>query len=494
MLEVEEERALSVVVVGASGDLSVRKIYPALFSLYRRGLLPARTRIVGFARSAMDDAAFRERIAAGLKCGSVDARQCSLEQQRFIGRCTYVQGQYGDVSSMQGLGTHLDAEEGGEEANRLFYLAIPPSVFLPTVQALGGAGLVADANVGPWTRVVVEKPFGFDRESSDVLTAGIAAVFDESQTFRIDHYLGKDVVQNLMVLRFANTIFEPIWSRKTISHVHVVWKENLDLKGRAGYFDSVGIIRDVVQNHLTQIVALLAMERPEGIDSHSIRNAKVDVLRRIRPLTEDDVVCGQYTAGMVRGRAVEGYLEDDAVPADSCTATYAAAVLTVDGDRWRGVPFLVSAGKGLDASKTEIQIHFKSPEPAIYGEHAVDEPNDLVIRVQPEPSITLKVCNKVPGMGLSLDTQELDLSYWHAYGNATPEAYESLLLDVVRGERSLFIRGDELEAAWDIYTPLLHKLDERRVKPIPYAFGATGPEAVDALALRNGIRDARHED
>lgn len=489
----EHEAPLSIVILGASGDLALRKIYPALFSLMRRGVLPPRTRIVGMARSAFDDSRFRGRIAGGLKCGNVDVKQCSREQQGFIARCTYFRGQYGDADSMKKLGGYLQELESGEAANRLFYLAVPPNVFLPTVRALGAAELVSAPDQQPWTRVVVEKPFGRDRASSDALSKGISEVFDESQTFRIDHYLGKDVVQDLMVLRFANTIFEPIWNRKTISHVHVIWKEDLDLKGRAGYFDEFGIIRDVVQNHLTQIVALLAMERPERIDSHRVRNAKVALLRDVLPLEWDDVVIGQYTAGMVKGHAVDGYRADEEVPDDSVTPTYVAAVLRIDNDRWRGVPFLVSAGKGLDASKTEIQIHYRAPEP-LYGDQGVRQPNALVIRVQPEPGITLKVCNKVPGMGMFLDTQTLDLSYWHAYGSEVPEAYESLMIDVLRGERSLFIRSDELEAAWDIYTPLLHKLDEERVKPLSYSFGATGPEAVDALALRNGIFDARQED
>ncbi len=489
---IEEDIPLRIVVIGATGDLAQRKIFPALFGLFRRHMLPPDTRIVGLARSGWDSDKLRDSVTKGLSCYAVSRAHCSSEQKRFLALCSYVRlGQGDDEPVMSGLLRHLKGIESGSEANYLFYLAVPPSSFKPMIQAIEAADLVREPETSPWTRVVIEKPFGRDRSSSDELSEDVSAIFDESQIFRIDHYLGKDVVQDLMVLRFANTIFEPIWNRNTIAHVHVIWKENFDLKGRAGYFDGVGIIRDVMQNHLTQIVALLSMERPDAIDSHAIRNAKVNLLRDVAPISDEDIVCGQYQSGMVLGEAIDGYLDDDDVPESSCTPTYAAAVLHINNERWRGVPFLISAGKGLDAAKTEIQIHFRSPEPNIYGEDAVSDPNDLVIRIQPEPAIRLKVCNKVPGMGMFLDTQQLDLNYWRAYGREVPDAYEGLIVDVIKGDRSLFIRSDELAASWDIFTPLLHRLDEAQIKPLPYAFGATGPAEVDALALRYDIRDAR---
>lgn len=484
--------SLSIVIVGASGDLSRRKVFPALFALYARGLIPKSLRMYGFARSEMDDEAFREALGSHLKCEEIEAGACGLERHAFLSRCHYLSGQYGDANAFRALDRKMRELEGGRTSNRLFYFAIPPGVFLETSRALGAAGLVRSAEDEPWARVVIEKPFGRDRASSDHLTKELSAVFVEDQIFRIDHYLGKEVIQNLLVLRFANTIFEPIWNRKYIRHVHILWKENLDLSGRAGYFDDFGIIRDVMQNHLTQMAALVGMEEPWHQGSRYVRDEKVRFMRQIPPIELSDLVVGQYHRTQTPDGVVAGYREDDAVPDDSITPTFAAAVLRVQSPRWRGVPFLMSAGKGLDASMTEIQIHFRGVENELFGCGLQAPPaNELVIRVQPDEDIYFKICNKVPGVGMKLDTPKLDLRYRTTYAHRIADAYESLLMDVLRGERSLFIRGDELEAAWDLFTPALHALEERRIEPEPYDFGSTGPAAFDQLAAKYDVEDAR---
>lgn len=481
---------VAFVVVGASGDLARRKILPALFALYARGFLPKDCLFVGYARTDMDDVAFRAFLAEKLQCEELDGAACGLAVGEFLKRCHYVRGRYDQADDMRALDVRLRALEAGRRFNRIFYLAIPPTVFLPTCESLGAAGMAGQADEEPWTRVVMEKPFGRDRASSDELVGGAARVFGESQTYRIDHYLGKEVIQNLMALRFANAIFEPVWNRQHVEHVHILWKEDLDLAGRAGYFDSFGIVRDVMQNHLTQILALIAMECPYELTPHSVRDEKVRVLQQVVPVTPEDVVLGQYSrAALPDGRTVPGYLEDPEVPPESRTATYAAAVLHVHSPRWRGVPFLMSAGKGLDARMTEIRVHFKTPDHGLFDASGARS-NAFVVRVQPDEAIYLELCNKVPGSGMRLDAARLDLRYRKAFPGRIADAYENLLLDVVRGDRSLFIRADELQAAWDIFTPVLHAADAGRVAVDPYAFGSTGPDAVRRLAKRYGFDDA----
>lgn len=494
-----ESSGVTFVIVGASGDLASRKLFPALFALHARGLLPSDVRFVGFARTPMSDDDFRRRIADNLKCEELTAEACEAGRKDFLGRCFYRHGDYGDPGAFRGLQRDMEAFGNGD-VNRVFYLAIPPSIFSLTARSLGESGMVRCGSCQPWSRVVIEKPFGRDRASSDRLTADIRGVFTEEQTFRIDHYLGKEVIQDLMVLRFANTIFEPVWNRHYVSHVHIAWSEDLALTGRAGYFDGFGIIRDVMQNHLTQMLALMAMECPWRMDAKCVRDEKVRLLRQVPPLRLENLVVGQYTAGRHGGRDVTGYRQEEGVPAGSRTPTYAAAVFEVKSPRWRGVPFLVSAGKGLDCQRTEIRIQFKSPEHDLFRDLLASagasgtplRDNELVIRVQPEEQIFERIVNKVPGMGVTLDSARLDLRYREVYtGTRIGDAYESLLLDVVRGDRSLFIRDDELEAAWDIFTPALQELETAGVVPEPYAFGSLGPAAVDDLAARFGIEDAR---
>ncbi|MBI2431420.1 MAG: glucose-6-phosphate dehydrogenase [Candidatus Hydrogenedentes bacterium] len=488
-LDLDRSQPLSAVVVGASGDLSMRKIFPALFALYCQDLLPREFHVVGFSRSQMGNDAFRGRIMEHLTCRYVPGEKCGELMDAFLARCTYVSGNYNSVDSFRQLHTELQHLDPQGRENRIFYMAIPPFLFLDVAHALADAGLVHRDGHGGWGRVVIEKPFGSDLASSNQLTESMAKVFTEDQTYRIDHYLGKEVIQNLMVLRFANLIFDPIWDRNCIHDVRISWMENLSLEGRAGYFDEYGIVRDVMQNHLLQMLALVAMEPPVALNSHYVRDEKVKALRCVAPLTLNDVVVGQYTAGAVEGHQHSGYREEEGVPAGSRTPTYAAAVLQIRNRRWDGVPFLIRAGKGLHTNMTEIRIRFHDVPGNIFRTSPdLLTANELVIRVQPNAAISFRIMNKVPGLGIKLAQSDLDLSYEAAFGGKIPDAYESLLLDVIKGDKSLFIRSDELAAAWQIFTPVLHELEARRVEPEKYTFGSEGPPAANALAARFNAR------
>ncbi len=467
---------ISVVVIGASGDLARKKIFPALFALYCQQLLPEPFHVFGCARSEFTDAEFREKIAEHLTCRYSPEGQCDVRVREFLDRCRYVSGEYGSRDTFLDLYLKMRDGEQNQPANRLFYLAVPPSVFLDVARAIGEAGLVECGQQEPWSRVVIEKPFGRDRASSDALTQAMAQVFVEDQTYRIDHYLGKEVIQNLLVLRFANLVFEPIWNNRFIHSVQIVWKEDLSLEGRGGYFDQYGIIRDVMQNHLVQILALVAMEPPLRLDATCIAAEKVKALRGIPPLELPDLLLGQYRESEIDAAKYPAYVDDQTVPRDSLTPTYAAARLRLKNPRWEGVPFLVTAGKGLDARMTEIRIRFRDvPANMFCTADTCPAPNALVIRVQPDEAILLSLMTKVPGMDLKLETRNLDLRYKSAFTELIPDAYENLILDVLCGDRSLFIRSDELQAAWDIFTPVLHEIEKRKIVPQPYPFGSSGP-------------------
>jgi len=475
---------VSIVILGASGNLARKKVLPALFALYCRGYFPERFHVFGLARSQFSEAEFRARITEHLTCRYVPERSCAQRMEELLSRCHYRSGSYASSDSFLDLYTMMREAEGGRRTNRIYYFAIPPSIFLDVARAIGGAGLVSCGAGEPWSRVVLEKPFGRDRESSDMLSEAMSQVFAESQTYRIDHYLGKEVIQNLMVLRFANLVFEPIWNRDFIRCVKILWKEDLGLEGRGGYFDQYGIIRDVMQNHLVQILALVAMEPPDRLDTTSIAAEKAKVLRSIPPLKLEDLVIGQYRECVKQGRRFPAYVEDKTVADDSITPTFAAARLEIDNPRWGGVPFLITAGKGLDARMTEIRIQFRDvPGNMFCRSDGCPEANELVVRVQPDEAICLSLVNKVPGMGMKLETRDLDLQYKAVFAEEIPDAYESLLLDVMHGDRSLFIHSDELQAAWDIFTPALQEIEERKLAPQPYEFGSRGPAAADALLL-----------
>ena len=478
------EDSLSVVVVGASGDLARKKVFPALFALYCQGFLPADFRVFGFSRSEFTHEEFRARIMENLTCRYVPGESCADRMDEFLGRCFYVSGQYGSSNSFLDLYQAVREIEVRRETNRVFYMAIPPSIFLDVAGAVGDAGLVSCTENRPWSRVVIEKPFGRDRESSDQLTREMAHVFNEEQTFRIDHYLGKEVIQNLMILRFANLVFEPIWNRTCIEQVTITWKEDIGVGARGGYYDDYGIVRDVIQNHMLQILALAAMERPRSAHAKDVRDEKVRVLRSMPPVRIEDLVLGQYVAGEINGRRQPGYTDDPSVPDDSRTPTYASCRLRVDNDRWQGVPFVISAGKAMDEKLNEIRVRFRPTPANIFCDTRDCLPaNELVIRIQPDEAIFLNIVNKEPGLALSLAESSLNLRYEAAFSGESPDAYERLLLDVIQGDKSLFIRDDELAAAWDIFTPALHEIEEKGVRPEAYAFGSQGPEGAGGEVL-----------
>lgn len=487
----DTDKPLSLVILGASGDLAQKKIIPALFALYSQQHLPKDVNIFGFARTRLNDEEFRKKVVENLTCRYVPGESCAEWMDAFLSRCHYVAGQYDSVDSFHDLSKVMKQGEGGGIANRLYYLAIPPSIFIDVVRSLGRAGLVSCESCPGWSRIVIEKPFGRDRESSDLMTNELSQVSNEQDIYRIDHYLGKEIIQNLMVLRFANTIFEPLWNRANVESVRITWKENFGIGDRAGYFDQFGIIRDVMQNHLIQIASLIAMEEPSSLGSQFVRDEKVRVLKCIDPVTIDNLVVGQYK-GTVRGKTrVPSYAEEPGVPPGSITPTFAAAVLKINNNRWHGVPFFIKAGKGMDARVSEIRIQFRPTARNIFSEiRPTLTDNALVIRVQPDEAIYFRIVNKQPGLKLELVDTDLNLKYVAAFHEPIPEAYEALLLDALRGDKSMFIRNDEVAAAWDIFTPVLHELEERAIKPELYEFGGRGPTSTDALAARHRLEDA----
>ncbi len=465
--------AVTFVIIGASGDLATHKIVPALFALFIRRLLPEDFRVFGFCRTKMTDEVFRERLAMSLTSRCKNETNCSLYVGEFLARCHASSGAYDDVDAYLDLYARMAAVETAPEKRcRMFYMAIPPTVFSPVTRALGESGLVRCGDAEHWSRVVVEKPFGRDRETSDQLVAEMAHVFLESETFRIDHYLAKELVQNLLVLRLANPLFEPVWNAGAVERVDIVWKESKSLQGRAGYFDTFGIVRDVMQNHLLQILALIAIEPPGAPTATAIRDAKVRLLKAIRPLTPADVVFAQYDEGVhpVTQEMIPGYRDEPGVAKDSRTPTYASVRLAINTPRWQGVPFTVTAGKGMDESLTEVRIVFRKSGTPLFPDAAH---NQLILRVQPDEAITHVLNVKTPGLSNALHQLPLNLLYKEHLTESLPDAYERLLLDVLNGDRALFIRADELAAAWDIFTPLLHACEANPETPLArYPFGA----------------------
>ncbi|KAM1191278.1 hypothetical protein FF1_011911 [Malus domestica] len=492
----ESESTVSITVVGASGDLAKKKIFPALFALFYEDCLPKHFTIYGYARSKMTDAELRDMVSKTLTCRIDKRENCGEKMDQFLQRCFYHSGQYDSQDHFAELDKKLKEHEAGRVPNRLFYLSIPPNIFIDAVCCASSS---ASSGNG-WTRVIVEKPFGRDSESSATLTSALKQYLEEDQIFRIDHYLGKELVENLSVLRFSNLIFEPLWSRQYIRNVQFIFSEDFGTEGRGGYFDNYGIIRDIMQNHLLQILALFAMETPVSLDAEDIRNEKVlivlawcqvKVLRSMRPLQLENVVTGQYKSHVRGGITYPAYTDDKTVPKDSLTPTFAAAALFIDNARWDGVPFLMKAGKALHNKRAEIRVQFRHVPGNLYRSIGTDldrATNELVIRVQPDEAIVLKINNKVPGLGMRLDRSNLNLHYAARYSKEIPDAYERLLLDAIEGERRLFIRSDELDAAWALFTPLLKEIEEKKVIPEYYPYGSRGPVGAHYLAARYKVR------
>jgi len=484
----KDDSTVSITVVGASGDLAKKKIFPALFALFYEGCLPEHFTIFGYARSKMTDAELRNMVSRTLTCRIDQRENCSEKMDQFLNRCFYHSGQYDSQDNFAELDKKLKEHEGGRVSNRLFYLSIPPNIFVDAVKCAS----LSSSSTNGWTRVIVEKPFGRDSESSAALTKSLKQYLGEDQIFRIDHYLGKELVENLSVLRFSNLIFEPLWNRQYIRSVQLIFSEDFGTEGRGGYFDNYGIIRDIMQNHLLQILALFAMETPVSLDAEDIRNEKVKVLRSMRPIQLDDVVIGQYKSHTRGGVLYPGYTDDKTVPQNSLTPTFAAATLFIDNARWDGVPFLMKAGKALHNKRAEIRVQFRHVPGNLYnrsfGTDLDQATNELVIRVQPDEAIYLKINNKVPGLGMRLDRSNLNLLYAARYSKEIPDAYERLLLDAIEGERRLFIRSDELDAAWSLFTPVLKELEEKKIIPEYYPYGSRGPVGAHYLAARYKVR------
>ena len=478
---------LSFCVFGASGDLAKKKVYPAIFALFYDKHLPEDFIVYGYARSKMSTEEFKDRIRDSLPCRISGAQDCSAKVEEFLARCHYHAGLYDDPEDFKALHASMKEKEGGRGGMRVFYLSIPPSIFVPVAQ---NAARHASMEVGN-TRVIVEKPFGRDLESSRALTAALAAELPEESTYRIDHYLGKELVENITVLRFSNIIFSPLWSRTHIRNVQITFSENFGTEGRGGYFDNYGIIRDVVQNHLLQVMALFAMEEPASLDAEDIRDEKVKVIKSIRPIDMANVVLGQYKKS--GDETKPGYLDDETVPPGSRCATFAAMALFVDNARWDGVPFLIKAGKALHKREAEVRIQFHHAPGNLYkkqlGATSDMNSNELIIRIQPDEAIYLRLNSKIPGLGMRLDQTDLDLQYKAKFGaGELPDAYERLILDVVQGDKRLFIRNDELEAAWKLFTPVLNQIENDNINPELYPYGSRGPIGAHYLASRYNVR------
>ncbi|MFM7034831.1 MAG: glucose-6-phosphate dehydrogenase [Planctomycetia bacterium] len=461
----------SIVIFGASGDLTSRKLVPALYNLARAGQLPPETRIVGFSRTSMSDDAWRASLRE-TTAGHADAFDGSAWES-FAGSIHYQPGDIGKADDFAALARRLDSLEAGAGSTRVFYLATAPQFYEPAVAALGMHCMAAET-AGP-RRIVVEKPFGTDGATARALNTHLHSVFAESQVYRIDHYLGKESVQNMLALRFANTIFEPVWNRRYIDHVQITVAEEVAVGRRGGYYDSAGVLRDMFQNHLLQLLMVTAMEAPVKFNADAVRNEKVKVLEAIRPLDLERVA-----AAGVRGQ-YQGYLEEPGVAPGSQTATFGAIRLEIDNWRWQGVPFYLRSGKAMSCRTTQIVIAFRQPPLELFaaGEHRGQrEANRLVVQIQPAEGIQLHFQTKVPGEGMRLRLTDLEFSYSREFEGRLPEAYEPLLLDVLTGDASLFARSDEVEKSWEIIDPFVRAWSSPDMPSIPvYERGFWGPMA-----------------
>jgi glucose-6-phosphate 1-dehydrogenase len=463
----------AIVVFGVTGDLAARKLLPALYALHANGTLHPKTAVVGFARSDLDDEALRRRLEAAVREHVADLDDRAW--QELAGRISYVRGAYDDAAAFERLGAHLDAIG---LPDHVYYTATPPETYAPIAGGLAHAGM-ASQRAG-FRRLVVEKPFGVDLASARELNAHVLERFAETQVYRIDHYLAKETAQNLAVLRFANTLFEPMWSNRTIDHVQITMAEPLGTEGRGAFYDQAGVVRDVFQNHLLQLLALVAMEPPGRYDAESVRDEKVKVFRALQCVAPGRAVLGQYVAG----HGHPGYREEADVAPDSRTPTYAAAAFEVRNWRWAGVPFYVRAGKRLERKASEIVLRLKAPPYVPFDLPEVPKADRLVLRLVPDEGIRLLFNAKRPGQDLEVDRVSLDFAYHGRYQRPNPDAYETLLLDVIEGDATLFMRADEVEAQWRVVAPLLEV--EAHGTPHPYPAGSMGPAAARDLLERDG--------
>lgn len=484
----------ALVLFGATGDLTRRKLIPALFSLATQNLLPQSFCIVAFARRDKDDFTFREDLRKAVQTFAPDLPATGETWDRFARNIFYHRSTLDNLEGYRAVKARLaDLDrEYGLGGRRLFYLATPPDNFTEIVDNLGRAGLAGlNQDHARVTRIIVEKPFGYDLESARALNRHLRTVFHEEQIYRIDHYLGKETVQNILVLRFANRLYELLWNQLYVDNIQITVAEEIGVEGRGAYFDDAGILRDMVQNHVLQILTLIAMEPPISLDADAIRDEKVKALRSIRPFTPEDVrrftVRGQYTADP-SGKL--GYLQEEGVPPDSHTETYVALRLWVDNWRWAGVPIYVRAGKRMPRRVTEVVVQLAQVPQVLFARMTCESvtPNRITIRIQPDEGMDILMSAKVPGPAMHVQPVNLHFDYREAFGKSIPDAYERLLLNAMLGDTSLFARDDEVEEAWELMMPILETWAEDKEPPQPYAPGTWGPSAADELLAADGRR------
>jgi glucose-6-phosphate 1-dehydrogenase len=482
-----------LVIFGAAGDLTKRLLAPALCNLRRARQLPEEFAVIGVSRNDMDDETFRRDLGAGLResGGAADAAWTWL-----AGRLYHLQGEFTDPAAYERLAQLLAKTDKAHHAggNVLFYLATPAKVFAPIVQRLGEAGLVREAE-GHWRRVIIEKPFGADLPSAQQLNRDILAVLDENQVYRIDHYLGKETVQNILVFRFGNGIFEPLWNRNHIDHVQITVAETLDVEKRGKFYDATGALRDMVPNHLFQLLTLTAMEPPTCFGAESVRSEKAKVLEGVRSFGHEDarrnVVRAQYGAGIAENKKIEPYRRAAGVAPDSVTETYVALKLVIDSWRWAGVPFYLRTGKALAARRSEIAIQFKQAPYTLFRDTPVERltPNDMILQIQPEEGVKLRFSAKIPGPNVHMDGVEMKFNYKDHFKTAPSTGYETLIYDCMIGDATLFQRADNIEDGWRVVQPALDAWAEDRANELPvYPAGSSGPAAADELLARDGRR------
>jgi glucose-6-phosphate 1-dehydrogenase len=482
----------TVVLFGASGDLAKRKVIPAMYDLATHNGLGPRYAILGFARTPMAEDAFRDALADAAESisevGPIEPKQWD----EFASNLYYCPGDYADPAAYAKLAKRLAELDSSKNigGNRLFYLSTPPEVYPDIVEQLGRAGLARPSSPNSWVRIIIEKPFGRDLASAKALNQIVLNVFDEKQVYRIDHYLGKDTVQNLIVLRFGNGIFEPLWNRNYVDHVQITASETLGVERRGGFYETAGALRDMIQSHVLQLTSLVAVEPPASFDATAVRNEKLKVLQSIRPfdlgMVAQAVVRGQYAPGKLDDKPVPGYREEPNVKPASKTETFVAAKLLIDNWRWAGVPFYLRTGKRLAKRATEIMIEFRCAPHMVFREKGI-EPNRLVLNIQPDEGISVSFSAKRPGTEMSIGNVTMNFSYKEGFGDASRSAYATLLNDCVRGDATLFDRGDSVEAAWSLVDPILDVWTAARSATVPqYPAGSWGPRESDLLLERDG--------